>query len=74
MKTALHFAAAGGHIRCVRLLAADFVPSAPFGANILSIVSDRGGSISGGGPESSSSIKYGQSYICWFEFCSSITL
>lgn len=29
-QTALHFAALGGHVRCIRLLVADFVPSAPF--------------------------------------------
>lgn len=29
-QTALHFAAAGGHVRCIRLLVADFVP--PFSA------------------------------------------
>ncbi|KAH0455565.1 hypothetical protein IEQ34_015597 [Dendrobium chrysotoxum] len=29
-QTALHFAAAGGYVRCIRLLVADFVPSAPF--------------------------------------------
>lgn len=28
-QTALHFAAAGGHVRCIRLLVADFVPSTP---------------------------------------------
>lgn len=30
-RTALHFAAVGGHVRCVRLLVADFVPSVPYG-------------------------------------------
>ncbi|KAG0497757.1 hypothetical protein HPP92_002154 [Vanilla planifolia] len=29
-QTALHFAAAGGHVQCIRLLVADFVPSAVF--------------------------------------------
>ncbi|XP_028075549.1 E3 ubiquitin-protein ligase XBAT33-like isoform X4 [Camellia sinensis] len=29
-RTALHFAAVSGHVRCVRLVVADFVPSAPF--------------------------------------------
>ncbi|KAL2920619.1 E3 ubiquitin-protein ligase XBAT33 [Bienertia sinuspersici] len=28
-RTALHFAAVNGHVRCIRLLFADFVPSAP---------------------------------------------
>ncbi|KAF7148957.1 hypothetical protein RHSIM_Rhsim03G0178700 [Rhododendron simsii] len=29
-RTALHFAAVNGHVRCIRLVVADFVPSAPF--------------------------------------------
>ena len=29
-RTALHFAAVHGHVRCLRLVVADFVPSAPF--------------------------------------------
>ncbi|KAL3645279.1 E3 ubiquitin-protein ligase xbat33 [Castilleja foliolosa] len=29
-RTALHFAAVNGHVRCIRLLVADFVPSAPY--------------------------------------------
>jgi len=28
-RTALHFAAMHGHVRCMRLVVADFVPSAP---------------------------------------------
>lgn len=28
-RTALHFAAVNGHVRCIRLLVADFIPSAP---------------------------------------------
>ncbi|KAG5100372.1 hypothetical protein JHK82_045424 [Glycine max] len=31
-RTALHFAAINGHARCIRLVLADFVPSAPFEA------------------------------------------
>ncbi|WCJ36613.1 hypothetical protein M5689_017804 [Euphorbia peplus] len=31
-RTALHFAAVNGHARCLRLVVADFVPSAPFEA------------------------------------------
>lgn len=31
-RTALHFAAVNGHARCIRLVVADFVPSAPFEA------------------------------------------
>ncbi|KAL5080980.1 hypothetical protein RYX36_009401 [Vicia faba] len=29
-RTALHFAAVSGHVRCIRLVVADFVPSAPY--------------------------------------------
>ncbi|KAH7537991.1 hypothetical protein FEM48_Zijuj03G0151900 [Ziziphus jujuba var. spinosa] len=29
-RTALHFAAVNGHIRCIRLVVADFVPSSPY--------------------------------------------
>ncbi|KAK9994446.1 hypothetical protein SO802_024149 [Lithocarpus litseifolius] len=31
-RTALHFAAVSGHARCIRLVVADFVPSAPYDA------------------------------------------
>ncbi|KAL7107160.1 hypothetical protein ACP275_06G036600 [Erythranthe tilingii] len=31
-RTALHFAAVNGHVRCMRLVVADFVPSAPYGS------------------------------------------
>ncbi|XP_072074179.1 E3 ubiquitin-protein ligase XBAT33 isoform X1 [Arachis hypogaea] len=31
-RTALHFAAVNGHVRCIRLVMADFVPSAPYEA------------------------------------------
>ncbi|CAL0328628.1 unnamed protein product [Lupinus luteus] len=31
-RTALHFAAVNGHVRCLRLVVADFVPSAPYEA------------------------------------------
>ena len=60
-KTALHIAAAGGHIQCTKPLVADFVPSAPSGASILSIVSDKGwGGSSSEEPESSVRNKYDQ--------------
>ncbi|ONK59200.1 uncharacterized protein A4U43_C08F4010 [Asparagus officinalis] len=56
-KTALHFAAANGHIRCIRLLAADFIPSTPDASSILSISGDKGrGSNKNGGSESSAEI------------------
>ncbi|KAH7557600.1 hypothetical protein JRO89_XS11G0188100 [Xanthoceras sorbifolium] len=41
-RTALHFAAVNGHVRCIRLVVADFVPSAPFEATIRQIEGDRG--------------------------------
>lgn len=31
-RTALHFAAVNGHVRCLRLIVADFVPSVPYEA------------------------------------------
>ncbi|PKU83390.1 probable E3 ubiquitin-protein ligase XBOS33 [Dendrobium catenatum] len=33
-QTALHFAAAGGYVRCIRLVVADFIPSAPFSVTV----------------------------------------
>ncbi|XP_057547171.1 E3 ubiquitin-protein ligase XBAT33 [Amaranthus tricolor] len=41
-RTALHFAAVNGHVRCIRLLFADFVPSAPLNSlNALSTEGER---------------------------------
>ncbi|KAG0474329.1 hypothetical protein HPP92_014015 [Vanilla planifolia] len=34
-RTALHFAAVDGHVRCIRLLVADFVPSSPYRGTLL---------------------------------------
>ena len=31
-RSALHFAAVNGHVRCLRLIVADFVPSVPYEA------------------------------------------
>ncbi|XP_021730118.1 E3 ubiquitin-protein ligase XBAT33-like [Chenopodium quinoa] len=45
-RTALHFAAVNGHVRCIRLLFADFVPSAPLDS--LSDLSAEGGEGSNG--------------------------
>ncbi|XP_021765155.1 E3 ubiquitin-protein ligase XBAT33-like [Chenopodium quinoa] len=45
-RTALHFAAVNGHVRCIRLLFADFVPSAPLDS--LSALSAEGGEGSNG--------------------------
>ncbi|XP_061997646.1 E3 ubiquitin-protein ligase XBAT33 isoform X1 [Rosa rugosa] len=41
-RTALHFAAVNGHVRCIRLVVADFVPSVPYEAMNSQIDSDRG--------------------------------
>ncbi|XWS48413.1 hypothetical protein CRYUN_Cryun13aG0074200 [Craigia yunnanensis] len=41
-RTALHFAAVNGHVRCIRLVVADFVPSAPFEAINTQIEGERG--------------------------------
>lgn len=41
-RTALHFAAVSGHARCIRLVVADFVPSAPYEAINAQTNSDRG--------------------------------
>ncbi|KAK2653806.1 hypothetical protein Ddye_013662 [Dipteronia dyeriana] len=40
-RTALHFAAVNGHVRCIRLVVADFVPGAPFEAKVNQVEGDR---------------------------------
>ncbi|GLU21061.1 hypothetical protein SLE2022_372250 [Rubroshorea leprosula] len=45
-RTALHFSAVHGHVRCLRLVVADFVPSAPFEVMNTQIEGDRGGGLS----------------------------
>ena len=47
-KTALHFAAFNGHVRCIRLVVADIVPSAPY--ETITSMSD--------GDKNSSSLRY----------------
>ncbi|RDX71835.1 E3 ubiquitin-protein ligase XBAT33, partial [Mucuna pruriens] len=42
-RTALHFAAVHGHVRCIRLIVADFVPSAPYQAIHACTHVDKGG-------------------------------
>lgn len=37
----MHFAAVNGHVRCIRLVVADFVPSAPYDA--ITTVNDGDG-------------------------------
>ncbi|XAR71738.1 hypothetical protein NMG60_11018141 [Bertholletia excelsa] len=41
-RTALHFAAVNGHVRCIRLVVADFVPSAPIDSINAQTSGDRG--------------------------------
>lgn len=41
-RTALHFAAVNGHVRCLRLIVADFVPSVPYEAINSQTVVSRG--------------------------------
>ncbi|KAK9147777.1 hypothetical protein Scep_006534 [Stephania cephalantha] len=41
-RTALHFAAVNGHVRCIRLVVADFVPSAPYEVLSNKSSGDRG--------------------------------
>ncbi|XP_038993558.1 E3 ubiquitin-protein ligase XBAT33-like [Hibiscus syriacus] len=43
-RTALHFAAVNGHVRCIALLVADFLPNAPFEAINSQIKGERGDS------------------------------
>ncbi|XP_072963390.1 probable E3 ubiquitin-protein ligase XBOS33 [Typha angustifolia] len=65
-RTALHFAAGGGHVRCVRLLLADFVPSFPLGES--SSLGDGGDKeeSKGTSPNSSSGRKFNQSACAKF--------
>ena len=41
-RTALHFAAVNGHVRCIRLVVADFVPSTPYEAIHAHTDADKG--------------------------------
>jgi hypothetical protein len=63
-RTALHFAAHDGLVRCVRLLLADFVPSVSL-EEITSSVVDGGDSQAnnGGSPNSSLGQKFNESYV-----------
>lgn len=55
-RTALHFAAVNGHVRCMRLVVADFVPSAPFESLNAQTVSD-------GSDGSNNKTKYVQRFL-----------
>ncbi|XP_042512880.1 E3 ubiquitin-protein ligase XBAT33-like isoform X1 [Macadamia integrifolia] len=41
-RTALHFAAVNGHVRCIRLLVADFIPSVPYEVGSAQTSGDKG--------------------------------
>ncbi|XP_050920256.1 E3 ubiquitin-protein ligase XBAT33 [Lathyrus oleraceus] len=41
-RTTLHFATVSGHVRCIRLVVADFVPSAPYETLHVSVDADVG--------------------------------
>lgn len=56
-RTALHFAAGSGHVRCMRLVVADFVPSDPAEA-----IPDRG-------EDSEVKSKHDQRYIFSHPLC-----
>uniref|UniRef100_A0A5B6YUF8 RING-type E3 ubiquitin transferase n=1 Tax=Davidia involucrata TaxID=16924 RepID=A0A5B6YUF8_DAVIN len=58
-RTALHFAAVSGHVRCLRLVVADFVPSAPSKSINAQTNSD-------GGDGSNTKNKYDQSALSKF--------
>lgn len=60
-RTALHFAAVNGHVRCIRLVVADFVPSAPHEAINVQNNGDRGDG-------SNLKNKYDQRYVACFYF------
>lgn len=63
-RTALHFAAHDGLVRCVRLLLADFIPSGPL-EDTASSVADGGDSQmnSGSSPTSSLGLKFNEPYV-----------
>lgn len=63
-RTALHFAAHDGLVRCVRLLLADYVPSVPLDDSASS-VADGGDSQanSGSSPTSSLGLKFNEPYV-----------
>lgn len=63
-RTALHFAAHDGFVRCVRLLLADFVPSVAL-EDISSLVVDGGDcqTNNGSSPNSSLGQKFNEPYV-----------
>lgn len=65
-RTALHFAAIDGHARCIRLLAADFVPSAPYEVNGSSLESAESAESSDSSPDSASRRRSDHSVLARF--------
>nr|XP_010919261.1 probable E3 ubiquitin-protein ligase XBOS33 isoform X1 [Elaeis guineensis] len=65
-RTALHFAAVDGHVRCIRLLVADFVPSAPYDLAALSKDGGDNAGSKGSSPDSSSGRKHDQFVLSRF--------
>ena len=61
-RTALHFAAHDGLVRCVRLLLADYVPSVPLDDSASSDVGDSQAN-SGTSPTSSLGLKFNEPYV-----------
>ncbi|MQL82388.1 hypothetical protein Taro_014841 [Colocasia esculenta] len=68
-RTALHFAAIDGHVRCMRLVVADFLPSVPY----ESVSSSRNVIPSNGG-SSPSGHKYDSRFIFLFQVTTSIDM
>lgn len=64
-RTALHFAAVGGHVRCVRLVVADYVHSGFFQSGDYP-GNDNTGNSSSSSSSSSSGLKYDHQYACFF--------
>lgn len=60
-RTALHFAAVHGHVRCIRLVVADLIPSAPYQTIRACSDVDKGGGSNGKG-------KHEQRYSFPFRF------
>lgn len=64
-RTALHFAAVDGHVRCIRLLVADFVPSIPYQTTSIE-VGDKDGCIRSDSLDSSLGHRYEQFALAKF--------
>ncbi|XP_020583994.1 probable E3 ubiquitin-protein ligase XBOS33 [Phalaenopsis equestris] len=65
-RTALHFTVVDGHVRCIRLLVADFVPSAPYSTAASLEVGDRDGCSRSNSLDSSLGHRYDQIALAKF--------